>query len=43
MEAVKFNGEIDQIRKTAELMRDNGMFAKVPDVDRFVNRSLALD
>ncbi|MES2529858.1 MAG: ABC transporter substrate-binding protein [Pseudomonadota bacterium] len=35
--------EVAQIRKTAELMRDNGMFAQVPDVDRFVNRALAAD
>lgn len=29
--------EVAQIRKTAELMRDNGMLAKLPDVERFVN------
>lgn len=35
--------EVAQIRKTAELMRDNGMIAKLPDIDRFVNRELIAD
>jgi len=35
--------ELAQIRRTAELMRDNGMLAKVPDTDRYVNRGLLAD
>jgi len=32
--------EVAQIRRTAELMRDHGMFAAVPDIDRYINKDL---
>lgn len=32
--------EVAQIKRTAELMRENGMFAAVPDIDRYVNKGL---
>ncbi len=35
--------EVAQIRKTAELMRDNGMLDKLPDVDRYVDREVLAD